>query len=215
MSRYDIIHRPGKGFVNSFMDDFDLESNDSDTNCDIFKLKSVLQKAWVLLVNINTCICQESADFVLRNKPIFDKQKLILIQIDTFIEKDLQCGTFIMIKERQPFHCERPLANDTHFSLWNDTASTINNTIADVNSTILAHAQIQQIKAGAKRGAVTSSHADFFKTFRRLCLVAAVIFSIVGFLFTMYTVGWEMGQLRNVDAIQERATPTFNITNVN
>lgn len=97
-----------------------------------FKLTGLLKKQWQSFTDTNFAICQESTDFVVEHKPVFDKEKLKLIQLSTFIENDITCGTVTAIKTRSQY--DGPLLNDQTFSPdWNQDARKINDLIETLN----------------------------------------------------------------------------------
>lgn len=97
-----------------------------------FKLTGLLKKQWQSFTDTNFAICQESTDFVVEHKPVFDKEKLKLIQLSTFIENDITCGTVTAIKTRSQY--DGPMLNDQTFSPdWNQDARKINDLIEMLN----------------------------------------------------------------------------------
>lgn len=100
-----------------------------------FKLTGMLKKQWQSFTDTNFAICQESTDFVVQHKPAFDKEKLKLIQLSTFIENDITCGTVTAIKTRSQY--DGPMLNDQTFSPdWNQDARKINELIELLNRQI-------------------------------------------------------------------------------
>jgi hypothetical protein len=100
-----------------------------------FKLTGLMKKQWNSFTDTNFAICQESTDFVVEHKPTFDKEKLKLIQMSTFIENDITCGTVTAIKTRSKY--DGPLLNDQTFSPdWNNDARKINELIEVLNRQI-------------------------------------------------------------------------------
>ena len=101
----------------------DIESNgtsrDRDPNAIV--LFSLVKKAFEMLDEINRAICAETMEVVVKNKPIFDKQKLILISIHNFTTSYLDTGTLVNIKQRHAYRGEG-LSEDTFSKEWNDKA---------------------------------------------------------------------------------------------
>ena len=58
----------------------EMESSER-SNADTVRLLSLTKKTWILLDDINRLICSETTKFILKHKPIFDKEKLALIEI--------------------------------------------------------------------------------------------------------------------------------------
>jgi hypothetical protein len=189
----------------------------------IFKLKSVIQKAWATLEEANAEICQRDTGFVLAHKPVFDNQKLTMTRIDTFVENDIQCGTLLAIKQRQPFDGDFALNADTPFPEWNQTATNINKLLGEINATIRAEVKIQQIKAGgaqAHRHTQSSSDcADFVcgRSMKRMLFWVLVVFAIVGFISTSYIIGKELhvDSTDDTDQPDTSSKPTGQLISIN
>lgn len=72
---------------------------------------------------------------VVAHKPTFDKEKLKLIQLSTWIEQDITCGTITAIKTRSQY--DGPLLNDQTFSPdWNQDARRINELVEELSRQI-------------------------------------------------------------------------------
>ena len=115
----------------------DLESNgmsrDRDPNTIV--LFSLVKKAFEMLDAINRAICAETMEIVVKNKPIFDKQKLILISMHNFTTSYLDAGTLVYIKTRTVYRGEY-LSEGTFSKEWNDKAKIINAQMSGINSGI-------------------------------------------------------------------------------
>ena len=94
-----------------------------------------LRKSWTLLEDINRTICNERTSFILEHKPIFDEQKLILIEIQNYLEILLESGTVARIRDRREYS-GRYLNTTTFLSDWNKLAEKINTTLSDISSDI-------------------------------------------------------------------------------
>ena len=126
--------------------DIDVESSGDKDPCSpfgscssstiAFKLTGLLKKQWQSFSDTNFAICQESTEFVVQHKPTFDKEKLKLIQLSTFIENDITCGTVTAIKDRSQY--DGPLLDDQTFSPeWNQDARKINELVTELNRQIV------------------------------------------------------------------------------
>ena len=156
----------------------------------IFQLKVLVKKAWTVLNDVNSYICNQSSHYILSTKPIFDKQKLCLVFIDSFIEKDLNCGTILEIRERQPFDIENELAANTDFPEWNELAGKINQVIHEINSTIEAELQIKRLKAPQR--SQYSPHTAWNTQTKVFLFWVMALFALVGFVSTSYIIGVEL-----------------------
>lgn len=141
-----MLRRPVKQEKQYSYTDIDVESNgDRDTSSPFgscssstiaFKLTGLLKKQWQSFTDTNFAICQESTEFVVEHKPTFDKEKLKLIQLSTWIEQDITCGTVTAIKTRSQY--DGPLLNDQTFSPdWNQDARKINELMEELNRQIV------------------------------------------------------------------------------
>lgn len=142
--------------------DIDVESGgDSGSSCSTtiaFKLTGLLKKQWQSFTDTNFAICQESTDFVVANKPTFDKEKLKLIQLSTFIESDITCGTVTAFRARSRY--EGPLLNNNTFSPdWNQDSQKINELVAELNR------QIERDNLLASSGSSLSASTAFTSCF--------------------------------------------------
>ena len=123
------VESKGNGQLNNSGHD-----NFSDTSTS-FRLMSLLKKQWQNFSDVNFAICQESTDFVIAHKPEFDKEKLKLIKLSSFLETDVLCGTVTAIKTRKIY--DGPKLNDHTFSPeWNQDAKVINELISALNRDI-------------------------------------------------------------------------------
>ena len=85
------IRYRGKKYLPLTTDDIN-ELNSYKNNDNVLKLIHENKKQWNLLEDINSLICNETTNFILQNKPVFDKEKLKLIKIDLLINKILDFG---------------------------------------------------------------------------------------------------------------------------
>jgi hypothetical protein len=131
--------------------DVDLESSTHSSSHEYninstsisFRLMSLLKKQWQNFSDTNFAICQESTDFVISNKPEFDKEKLKLIRLGSFLETDVLCGTVTAIKTRNTY--DGPKFSERTFSPeWNQDSHTINELINKLNREINRENMIMQ-----------------------------------------------------------------------
>lgn len=150
----------------------------------IFRLKSLMSKTWKCLMDVNMIICQNDIGLILKQKPIFDEQKLRMIRIDAFVERDIQCGTLLAIRQRNPFEHDCRLCTDSQFNEWNELAIAVNTLLDEINATICAELQIKLVKGVPKTILSQKSKALLFWVL--------ILFAIIGFLSTSYIIGLEL-----------------------
>ena len=172
-----------------------LVDNSGDRRADIFMLKGLIQKIWPQLEDINYCICQETADFVVANKPVFDVEKLTLVKITNFIEADLTCGTFSKLKKRKTY--DGPLLNSKTFSTdWNRAAEQANSILIAINKEITVEATMKRMQNHGKEDGVLPADCAVYWTPKRVTQSIILFFAAIGFLFTMYVIGYAIQSSR-------------------
>jgi hypothetical protein len=88
---------------------------------------------WKILNKTNTYICQCNTSFILKNKPVFDKQKLILIKLDLLTNNIISIGLTKCLVDRKIKYDDGYLLDITTFNIeWNEKASIINNYIKNI-----------------------------------------------------------------------------------
>ena len=88
---------------------------------------------WKILNKTNTYICQCNTSFILKNKPVFDKQKLILIKLDLLTNNIISIGLTKCLVDRKIKYDDEYLLDITTFNIeWNEKASIINNYIKNI-----------------------------------------------------------------------------------
>ncbi len=113
----------------------DIENGVSD---DKIQLINFLNKQHVLIEECNKIICQETTKFILKNKPIFDAEKLKLYKLETIKTQLINIGMrkiysieYIVIDDKYR------LDENTFSKCWNDNAKKINalvNKCVDINN---------------------------------------------------------------------------------
>ena len=75
----------------------------------------------------NKIICQETTKFILKNKPIFDEEKLKLYKLESIKQILIQIGLYkIYIVENVSFDNKCVLGENTFSKEWNENAKEIN-----------------------------------------------------------------------------------------
>ena len=105
------------------------------SNDEVLYLIKHTQDIWKILNETNTYICQCDTDFIIKNKPTFDKQKLILIKIDLLVNNILSNGLKKSFKDNQIKYNDSLLDVNTFHTEWNQKANIINKLILDIIDT--------------------------------------------------------------------------------
>jgi hypothetical protein len=105
------------------------------SNDKVIQLISSMRTQWKLLSEVNTFICQNNMDFIKKNKPIFDNQKLMLINNDIFIKSIIEKGLKTNFDTSNKFddHSQK-LSENTFNTEWNSNSKKINAYIVDIIS---------------------------------------------------------------------------------
>ena len=133
------IRYRGKKYLPLTTDDI-TELNSYKNNDNVLKLIHENKKHWTLLEDINTLICNETTNFILQNKPVFDKEKLKLIKIDLLINKILDFGlkysfennneSIVLYNQNTNDHYK--LDVNTFNNSWNNNSEKINTLIKNI-----------------------------------------------------------------------------------
>lgn len=111
-----------------------LTTNDIETGTykklepnNLLKLIHLMKIHHELLDQCNTIICKETTKFILKNKPIFDKEKLKLYKLESIKQRLIEIGLYqIYIVENVSFDNKYKLNENTFFTEWNENAKKIN-----------------------------------------------------------------------------------------
>lgn len=98
---------------------------DSKSYTIILEIQHLISKLWDLLKDINTILYQQDTNEIIKNKPVFDKQKRLLICLDSQINNLYQQGLVIQIKPLKLLNSEE-LNINTEFKDWNKIAKQVN-----------------------------------------------------------------------------------------
>lgn len=190
---------------NRFYTDDDLEKNggktllNSNENGNVFKLMTTIKKMWNLHNNLSYQICQEPTNFVVKNKPIFDNAKLVLIKITAFLESDIKCGTVSSFKKRTAY-TGAYLNDATCYEEWNKLAIDVNDLLLDLNKTINVENSISQqfksLKLKTTNLVNTSCSGHYGFSVVRLLLICIVTGVVVFLIF--FLVGYTVDGLRSM-----------------
>jgi len=102
-------------------------NSDSPTEPHKLNLIKLLGGQWKLLEECNEFICKENTKFVLKNKPIFDAEKLKLCALENIKHKLINIGLYkTYIIEHMPFDNKCILNVNTFSNEWNKNAKQIN-----------------------------------------------------------------------------------------
>lgn len=93
----------------------------------LLKLIQLMKIQHELLGQCNKIICQETTKFILKNKPIFDEEKLKLYKLESIKQRLIQIGLYkIYIVENVSFDNKCVLGENTFSKEWNENAKEIN-----------------------------------------------------------------------------------------
>mmetsp|Transcript_29545 Transcript_29545/g.38197 ORF Transcript_29545/g.38197 Transcript_29545/m.38197 type:complete len:218 (-) Transcript_29545:296-949(-) len=134
LKKLDIKTRKnGYGKLQS-LDDIDLENQTATNQHAVLFLKHKVDKIWKTLEQINETLYHEDTATIVREKPIFDKEKKKLVMLSTLVEKQLDAGNFLRLKEdfNSDDYSPNLLKTATNFANWNSLASEINQLIREI-----------------------------------------------------------------------------------
>eukprot|EP00638_Chattonella_subsalsa_P006261 CAMPEP_0117751732 /NCGR_PEP_ID=MMETSP0947-20121206/11158_1 /TAXON_ID=44440 /ORGANISM="Chattonella subsalsa, Strain CCMP2191" /LENGTH=132 /DNA_ID=CAMNT_0005570185 /DNA_START=120 /DNA_END=515 /DNA_ORIENTATION=- len=102
------------------LDDFDLEKQTVNNHHAVLFLKHKVDKIWKTLEQINETLYHEDTATIVREKPIFDEEKKKLVMLSTLVEKQLDAGNFLRLKEdfNSDDYSPNLLKTDTNFVNW-------------------------------------------------------------------------------------------------
>jgi hypothetical protein len=105
----------------------DISDVESGIPCGKIQLINLLAKQNVLLGECNNIICQDATKFVLKNKPIFDAEKIKLMRLDTIKTKLVDIGLHKIYSIEHIAIDNKSRLNENTFSKeWNENAKKIN-----------------------------------------------------------------------------------------
>ena len=100
--------------------------NKQESN-NLLKLLQIMKIQIEVLEQCNRIICQETTKFILKNKPIFDGEKLKLYKLESVKQRLIEIGLFkIYIIEHINFDSKLYLNENTFSEEWNNNAKEIN-----------------------------------------------------------------------------------------
>ena len=100
-------------------------------HANVIEVIAAVKKQWSVLEECNAFICQNTTDFILQNKPIFDAQKITLIKINNLIDKLTKNG-LVKFYKHQHLSFNDYLSTTTYSDEWNDGANKINILLHDI-----------------------------------------------------------------------------------
>ena len=129
-----IYHRRDMGTLVS-VDDTDLEAYLPSHHTKLFDLKTTICRLWTKWKEITETLYYEDTKTILKERPVFDKEKTTLIRLDSIIESHIRTGTFrkftfdnSLIKKYDAI-C---INAETSQKEWNDLAKKANSIISDL-----------------------------------------------------------------------------------
>lgn len=184
--------------MRAIRDDFDCNDTDQllPRSGDTIKLINLIRKTWKLWEEVNYSICMQRLEFVNTNKPIFDEQKLHLIVIDSFAQKDIEKGITSSFKPRTPYF--GPFLDTNTFSKeWNSQASDINSILKQVNQDIHGAAELNQLlgRSTSTKERKRETGNPLFSTLSVLCNRCRTCVITISVVWTAITVVFIVGSL--------------------
>lgn len=130
-----IHHRRDMGTRLISVDDTDLEAYLPSHHTKLFDLKTTTRRLWTKWKEITEALYYEDTKTILKERPVFDKEKTTLIRLDNIIESHIRTGTFrkftfdnSLIKKYDAI-C---INAETSQKEWNDLAKKANSIISDL-----------------------------------------------------------------------------------
>ena len=144
------------------------------------ELLSQLKKQWRLLESSNSYICQSTTDFILKHKPIFDNQKLILIKIENLSNKLTANGLIKMYKRGNIIFTDR-LSETTYNDRWNIGAKKMNKLLDEILK-INNHENfvIEVMNGGASANYTTRKKYTFY-----CAVIIVLLITLIGIVYIM------------------------------
>jgi hypothetical protein len=146
-------------------------------NSDVLILIHLIQKQWVLLNELNYSICQHPVEFVVKNKPILDKEKLILIQFDIFIKNMIKNGLKQEINKPKKdnvifqFNFRQKLNETTFNAEWNFKSKEINKLTNIITSNCYKeHVIIDMTRY--EKNSIPKSHKNMGNYKKHICFIS-------------------------------------------
>lgn len=163
----------------SSADDFDARTFEKFDQQDVkntFMLVNLLQKAFALWKDINLMVCEEPFEVMVKNKPVFDAQKLRLIRLQAFVDGDLECGVGVKYAQRRRFESDL-LDTDTMYSSWNELAAQINSVVGRVNKSVWIESRTEYFDdlASTKKEISHNKPGECFRFFFSLLATLLII----------------------------------------
>jgi len=170
------------------LDDIDLEvQNPTDQRAVLF-LKHKVDKIWKTLEQINETLYHEDTATIVQEKPVFDEEKKKLLMLSTIVEKQLNAGNYIHIKEG--FHAREYsdylLKTNTNFANWNTLATETNDLIREIQKVEKIEKSFYFLEKQSSKGAGNLENRLSLKRKSRLfailvavCLAALIIVLIL------------------------------------
>lgn len=201
------IRKPRAIKVRTTRDDSDCNDIDQllPRSGDTIKLINLIRKTWKLWEEVNYSICMQRLDFVNKNKPIFDEQKLHLIVIDSFAQKDIEKGITSSFKPRAPYF--GPFLDTNTFSKeWNSQASEINSILKQVNQDIHSAAELKQLLSRSKstKERTREKRNPLFYTlsvlgngFRTCFITISIVWTVITVVFMVGSLGGHLRRREN------------------
>ena len=147
------------------------------SNDGVLHLIKNVKDIWNILNETNTYICQCDTDFIIKNKPVFDQQKIILIKIDLLVNNIVSNGLKKSLKDNQIKYNGKYLDITTFNIEWNNKAIVINKSILNIiNTTNKEFITIDMITNNTSIEKIIPTN-NYYK--RALCILLIVLIIII------------------------------------
>jgi len=151
----------------------------------VLKLKNMTIKLWAILDDIEKILYKDKLNVIMKNKPIFEKQKHTLILLDSQIENIYKYGLLSSIKKYDnSIQLDNIKFNiDTIFNDWNNLATKANIEIDILksltireNNILTVINSINSFKDTKNDGKIIKSSRNIFKYFIIMIIMLIIIF---------------------------------------
>ena len=157
------------------------------SNDDVLYLIKNVKDIWYILNETNKYICQCNTDFIIKNKPIFDEQKIILIKIDLLINNIVSNGLKKSLKDSQIKYNNKYLTTNTFSTEWNKLANIVNNSIHNIiDKNNQEYITIDMIHNTGNKDKIMTTNNNNKKYIFVILVILIIIVSIVYKIITHY-----------------------------
>ena len=113
----------------SFTDEHIILFKNKNKYSVVLDIKSNITKLWIILNEVNQYLYNENTDIIMRDKPVFDKQKRLLILIDAQIINIYSKGLIRKTEDYVDNYDKLSVLyvnENTNYNNWNNQATILN-----------------------------------------------------------------------------------------